>query len=108
MLKHGAEIYNRGALYKAASYGCIPICHALIETGDDINAIPDNKDLFEYATEQDDRGTPLHGAAGNGYAECVHFLLEKFERQDIRNPNGLMPGEVVQHRGNTEYAALLV
>ena len=108
LLKHDAEIYNRSALHEAASYGRLQICHILIEAGDDVNVIPDNEDLFENATERDDWGTPLHGAAGNGHVECVYFLLEKSARKDIRNPNGLTPGEVARRRGHTECAALLV
>ncbi|ODM14986.1 hypothetical protein SI65_09481 [Aspergillus cristatus] len=108
LLKHGAEICNRSALHKAASYGHLQICRILIDAGDDVNAIPDNEDLFENTTERDDWGTPLHGAAGNGHTECVRFLLEKSARRDVRNPNGLTPGEVAQRRGHTECAALLV
>lgn len=107
LLKHGTEFRNRSAFHKAASYGRLQICRLLIDAGNDVNAIPDNEDLFENTTERDDWGTPLHGAAGNGHAECVRFLLERFARRDIRNPNGLTPGEVAQRRGHNECAALL-
>lgn len=107
LLKHGAELRNRSALHKAASYGRLHICRLLTDVGDDVNAIPDNEDLFENTTERDDWGTPLYGAAGNGHTECVRFLLERSARRDFRNPNGLTPGEVAQRRGHTECAALL-
>lgn len=73
-------------------------------------AIPDSEDLFENenSTERDDWGTPLHGAAGNGHTKCVSFLLERSARRDIKNPNGLTPGKLVQGRENAECAALLV
>lgn len=106
LLKHGTEICNRSALHKAASYGRLQICRIPIEAGDDVNAIPDNEDLFENTTERDDWGTPLHGVTGNGHTECVRFLLEKSARRDVKNSNGLTPGEVAQRRGHTECAAL--
>lgn len=92
LLKHGAEVCNRSPLHKAASYVRLQICRILMEAVDDVNAIPDNEDLFENATERDDWGTPLQGAAGNGHIECFRFLLEKSARRDVRNPNGLTSG----------------
>ncbi|KAI1169783.1 ankyrin [Nemania sp. FL0916] len=107
LLNHGAVFHGRSAMLLAACSGRIDMLQALTSQGADVDALPDNEDVYENAKERDDWGAPLHGAAGNGQVEVVKWLLGRGARKDVRNYRGLVPREVAERKGYGECAELL-
>jgi ankyrin repeat protein len=79
--------HNIPSLYFAAIGGSLEIAQALYEAGADINANPG-------------KNTPLHGAAGFGRTEIVHWMLEQGADPAATDFNDLTPLEVAEKTGH--------
>ncbi|KAI1475635.1 ankyrin [Daldinia eschscholtzii] len=107
LIDRGAAVKQRSAALFAARGGRLDVLKHLIASGAGVDSLPDNEDVYDNAREQDDWGTPLHGAAGNGKVDCVSWLLETGASRDVQNHNGLTPKQVAEKRGHTECVVLL-
>ncbi|KAF3057363.1 Ankyrin-3 [Daldinia childiae] len=107
LIDRGAVVKQRSAALLAAQAGRLDILKHLISSGAGVDSIPDNENVYDNAREQDDWGTPLHGAAGNGKADCVAWLLQTGASRDIKNHNGLTPREVAEKRGHARCVTLI-
>ncbi|KAK6949193.1 hypothetical protein Daesc_009267 [Daldinia eschscholtzii] len=106
LIDRGAAVKQRSAALFAAQGGRLDVLKHLIASGAGVDSLPDNEDVYDNAREQDDWGTPLHGAAGNRQVDCVSWLLEAGASRDIKNHNGLTPRQVAEKRGHTECVEL--
>ncbi|KAI0106725.1 ankyrin [Daldinia grandis] len=107
LIDRGAAVEQRSAALLAARGGRLDILKHLISSGAGVDSIPNNEDVYDNAREQDDWGTPLHGAAGNGQANCVVWLLQTGASRDIKNYNGLTPREVAEKRVHAQCVRLI-
>ncbi|KAI1647698.1 ankyrin [Daldinia loculata] len=107
LIDRGAVVKQRSAALLAARGGRLDVLKHLIASDAGIDSIPNNEDVHDNAREQDDWGTPLHGAAGNGQADCVAWLLQAGASRDIKNHNGLTPREAAEKRGHARCVRLL-
>ncbi|KAI0853420.1 ankyrin [Daldinia vernicosa] len=107
LIDRGAAVEQCSAALLAARGGRLDVLKHLISSGAGIDSIPDNEDVYDNAREQDDWGAPLHGAAGNGQADCVIWLLQAGASRDIKNHNGLTPREVAEKRGHARCVRIL-
>ncbi|KAI1383871.1 ankyrin [Hypoxylon trugodes] len=107
LLDHGAAVSNRSTALLAASGGHFDLLKRLISSGAGIDSIPDNEYVYDNAREQDDWGTPLHGAAGNSQVECVLWLLTAGTDRNVRNYRGLTPRDVAEKRGHIHCVELV-
>ena len=83
-------------LHSAVADGCdFAIVRALVEAGGDVNA------------KQRHGWTPLHGAAFEGDAETVRFLLAHGADPKATNDPGKTAADVARERGHEEVARLL-
>lgn len=107
LIKSGATVKGRSALWVAAREGREDILHALLDAGAEVNAAPDNEDVYDNMRQMDDWGTALHAAAGSGRSNIVSLLLERGAPKHVRNAKGLVPEQVAGSRGHLECAELL-
>ncbi|KAI1657685.1 ankyrin [Daldinia decipiens] len=107
LIDRGAVVKQRSAALLAARGGRLDVLKHLISSGAGVDSIPDNEDVYDDAREQDDWGTPLHGASGNGKADCVAWLLQAGASRDIKNHNGLTPREAAEKRGHARCVTLI-
>lgn len=101
------EINCSSALLLSAQVGDVEKIRLVLDTGADINTIPDNWRLSENTTGRTDWGTALHVAAAHNRIPCIEYLLEKGARKDIKSPAGLTPKEVAEKFGHKEAVKLL-
>ncbi|KAI8961927.1 ankyrin [Daldinia sp. FL1419] len=107
LIDRGAVVKQRSAALFAARDGRLDVLKHLIASGAGIDSIPDNEDVYDNAREQDDWGTPLHGAAGNGQADCVAWLVRSGASRDVKNHVGLTPREVAEKKGHERCVRLI-
>jgi ankyrin repeat protein len=88
------------ALSLASQYGRVETARLLLDAGED----PDRYHLVGGHSH----GTPLHHAAGFGYAELVRLLVERGARLDQKDVLWRStPAEWAEHEGRTEVATYL-
>lgn len=107
LIKSGATVKGRSALLVAAREGREDIVNTLLDAGAEVNATPDNEDVYDNMEQMDDWGTALHAAAGSGQNNIVSLLLERGARKDVRNAKGLVPGQVAEMKGHLNCVELL-
>ncbi|KAL8335686.1 hypothetical protein RB601_008641 [Gaeumannomyces tritici] len=112
LLEKGADAREGAALLAAASAegGRADVLEVLLQDGAGaalINEVPAGGEYDRFLDEEY-WGTPLHGAAAKGNAECVALLLAKGASKEIRNGAGRTPKETAEKHSHGECARLLV
>ena len=94
-----AHIKHRSALSIAAREGRVEVIGYLLDSGANINEIPDNEDIYENERKAGIKNA-LCSAAAEGKVEAVKVLLERGASKDIRDTLGRSALELAEIGGH--------